>query len=377
MDDAANTASFSTAKKLLFAFIVLIVIPIGFVCFLEGTASAFTFARAYRAARSVPYAPRKYVASDPLLGWTTVNGFSNPDEFGRGTALTISTDGFRLAATHRQDSSAVRVLCYGDSYTLGVGVSDSETWCANLESIAPGVASFNAGQDQYGVDQSYLRYKRDSANIPHHMAILALTEQAFERAISDNFQGRPKPLLNADLQLTNAPVPAASAVTVQEFAAAQTWSDLRLVQWYRLLRGRDPNLIPTQIVDERWPLFERMLTDFDSLSRSRGGEPVFVYLPTKRDLSARVDARRKKLEALAAAHHFRFVDLTPRLRVMRKDSIDLAFISNTAREAAPGTLGMYSRLGHAWVARAISSEFAAGAAPLPAFAPVTSGPGTR
>ncbi len=53
----------------------------------------------------------------------------------------------------------------------------------------------NMGQSGYGVDQDYLWYKRDGAQLDANVLLFAVVAQDFFRMTNDNFIGYRKPVL--------------------------------------------------------------------------------------------------------------------------------------------------------------------------------------
>lgn len=91
-------------------------------------------------------------AFDPKLGWVPVPGF-------RGDGLTILADGTRSNGTTGFLGSAEPILAISDSFTFGYGVSDWETWPAQLQQLSHRRV-VNAGVNGYGIDQAFLRTQR-------------------------------------------------------------------------------------------------------------------------------------------------------------------------------------------------------------------------
>jgi lysophospholipase L1-like esterase len=55
-----------------------------------------------------------------------------------------------------------RIAVVGDSFTFGLEVRYEDTWPYQLErALGPEFRVLNLGVDGYGVDQAFLRYRRD------------------------------------------------------------------------------------------------------------------------------------------------------------------------------------------------------------------------
>jgi hypothetical protein len=155
---------------------------------------------------------RRHTKYDPDLGWVNEPNIDIPDMYGPGIYLRTNSQGFR---NNHDISPAVpagkaRIICSGDSFTLGYGVDNDQAWCNLLSLLDSRLETVNMGQGGYGVDQAYLWYKRDSVNIEHQVHLFAFITSDFGRMQSDSFRGYAKPVLdtvNNTLVVKNAPVP--------------------------------------------------------------------------------------------------------------------------------------------------------------------------
>jgi hypothetical protein len=238
----------------------------------------------------------------------------------------------------------------GDSYTAGDGVDENHTWCALLQRRYPNVQTLNTAEGAYGLDQIYLWYKRDGVRIPHDVQILAITDGVLNRAATEDLNGRHKPSVTLDggrLVTHDVPVHPQTAADLNHEYAERTFKELRVVQLFQSDDSR--NAIGR--VQGHWPAYEAMLDDLAATHRARGSRLLVVYLPIFREARAGMnDDRRKRLADFAQSHNISFVDLTPALRTLRRDSLDLVYTSRILRNVPSSVVGLYSDLGHAWVA---------------------------
>lgn len=151
--------------------------------------------------------PEPYIRHDADLGWSLRPGavMSAP---GATAPLHVNQRGFRSRRELADAPAAdrIRLACSGDSFTFGDGVADADTWCAQLETAAPALEHVNLGVPGYGVDQMYLRYMRDAADLQAAVHVFAFIDDDFRRMAAS----REKPWLTAlDGRLTvhNVPVP--------------------------------------------------------------------------------------------------------------------------------------------------------------------------
>jgi hypothetical protein len=340
------------------------------VALAEGAASVYLLASDFRAASGPNTVTRPHTTYDTLLGWVNRKRFVSPDEFGRGLALTTNAEGFRDTRDLPPVAAPgeVRLVCSGDSFTLASGVADGNHWCALLERELPGLRTMNMGQGMYGLDQAYLWYRRDGLRYPHDVQILAITDVMLERATTGTYSGRNKPyfVLERDhLALRNVPVPRQSTEQLRFVYAARTIEELGLM---RLIRGI-PMFGGRRTVERAatasFPMFEKILDELVAIHARRGSRLVLAWLPTRRDMTpGSHDAWRGRLAAYARGRGVTFVDLTPAMRALRRDSLDLVWITRVPAGSPTGVPGHYTNLGNRWVARALAGRLAT----LPEFA---------
>jgi hypothetical protein len=255
----------------------------------EGLASTVLFF--WDATRRLTVPERRHTSYDAELGWVNVANVDIPDMYGPGVFLRTNTQGFR---GNRTVPAAVppgkrRVICSGDSMTLGFGVDDDHSWCSILESLDPRLETVNMAQGGYGVDQAYLWYKRDGGALRHHVHLFAVIADDFNRMASDTFLGYGKPLLaieNGSLVVKNVPVPVRSYVLPALTTARQNLSDLRVMVAMRRLYGRlwtPGGTMPAtgQARNEATAQVAfKVLQDLKRLNAERSSTFIVVYLPT-------------------------------------------------------------------------------------------------
>lgn len=103
-----------------------------------------------------------FLAYDPELGWSPRPGARSADGLSRVDAGGIRTD--RDIPVERA-APGLRVALFGDSFTFGDEVGQEQTWGAALErrlaDRGVAVEVLNFGVNAYGMDQAYLRWRRD------------------------------------------------------------------------------------------------------------------------------------------------------------------------------------------------------------------------
>ena len=298
---------------------------------------------------SVPDAPWLlddwHTEYDAELGWINKPSFRNNQMYGPGLYLQTNSQRFRSTRDfdHEIPAGKLRAVCTGDSFTLGYGVSNDDTWCELLSRKDPRLETVNMGQGGYGVDQAYLWYRRDGLVLAHDVLIFAFIADNLTRMMRRTFLGYPKPVLSVQ---SGTPVVAeapASRLTLLVPALrqrARPLGKLRVLQlWQSLFEpkpGQDERVMTDQQARE---LTLAMIDDLKARLIARGDTLMVVLLPTLDDYRRReVDGLRDILNSELARRQIRFVDLVGALRKEPADRVPQLFREH------------YNELGNAWVA---------------------------
>jgi hypothetical protein len=300
--------------------------------------------------RSAPV--RVYMEPDSLLGWVSQPNVNLPDLYGPGVYLRTNAQRFRSnhPVASRVPSGRIRMICSGDSFTLGSGVDNDHTWCERLAAEHPGIETVNMAQGGYGIDQAYLWYKRDGVGLEHQVHLFAFIANDFARMQGGSFNGYGKPVLairDGALVTDNVPVPSSPSYARWLSRWADAISQLRSSRLIRIARGR---YRPAQVVDRAaadsltWEVAAKVFADLDSLNRARGSVLVLVFLPTQVDDKNGSAEWRRRVRGLAEREHIALVDLVADFERLPADSTEGMFLREG--EAA----GHYTTAGNAWVA---------------------------
>lgn len=342
----------SAAAELLWP----LVFSVALVLLSWGVAEALAGGDLLAAARDLgvsrPAAERVHTRYDADLGWVNLPGISIPDMYGPGLSLTTNARGFRGAdVSEAVPAGKRRVICSGDSFTLGYGVGDGATWPARLETLDAGLETVNMGQGGYGVDQSYLWYLRDGEKLAHDAHVHAFIFTDLERMRSADFLGYRKPVVSAGpsgIAAEKAPPPSGDY--------RMPWLTQKLVVLHRLRTVRALEALCRRYflsVDDAptRALAVRLFEDLDARAKARGARFAAVYLPTEMDLEpTRLDGLRAYLRAELARRGVVFIDLTPDFRALPSERLEKLYLTG---EDSPfvGADGHYSEAGNALVAR--------------------------
>ena len=134
---------------------------------------------------------RANVVYDEMLGWA-----HRPNMLGELTTNSKGLRAFRYSRglRVRREYSAqpspntLRIALFGDSFTLGYGVADDETWGHQLE-IALNQAGIRAevmnfGVNGYGMDQAFLRWLHEGRQYSPDMVIFGFQPENLNRNVN-------------------------------------------------------------------------------------------------------------------------------------------------------------------------------------------------
>jgi len=319
---------------------------------LEGASSLVLFVHRLR-----PPAEGIHSEYDSLLGWVNQPNVYIRNLYGPGTYLRTNAQRFRSNHSVAPDlpSGGVRLICSGDSFTLGYGVDNDHTWCERLTAQDRRIETVNMGQGGYGIDQAYLWYKRDGVALKHNVHLFAFIDDDFSRMKSRTFHGYGKPVLairNGALMTENVPVPGSAFYAPWLTRSAEALAELRTSDLIRRIKKRfrpaNTRILPA--TDSlTWELAAKIFADLDSMNRARNSVLVLVFLPTKGDRGDRSEAWRRRVHELSEREHIALADLIGDFQQVPADSVDRLFIPAGAIEFI-GAEGHYTVLGNNWVA---------------------------
>ena len=278
-----------------------------------------------------------YFVPDTLLGWTV-----GPSRRSSDGMYLSSTEGIRSPQTgmsYRDEPTRRRIATVGDSFTFGLESSYDETWQVHLgRSLGTDVSVLNFGVDGHGIDQAYLRYRRDVRPRNPEITILGFIDHDIVRAMSVyTFLAFPawgmpfsKPrfdLRGDRLALLNVPV-----ISPERMLEAREVADLPLLEHERGFnreewepRAVHASYLLRYIVSRfpRWPaqpemqwteralaLNRALILAFARDAASAGTLPLVVYFPTRGDFEGLDRSATVELLAAASAAGIRHLDLT-------------------------------------------------------------------
>lgn len=342
---------------LLFNFIAVVVI----FSLIEGLASFALFFQSM--AGTPPVAERTHTQYDAELGWVNQPNIYIENMYGPGLHLETNTQGFRNAEEFSQTVpvNQLRVICSGDSFTLGYGVANNQTWCHHLSVLDSRLQTVNMGQGGYGVDQAYLWYKRDGSTLTHDIHLFTFITNDFERMRSDSFLGYGKPLLDVrddQLVVGNVPVPERAFYVpwlTQNSEAIKSLKTVELLgQLFQTPAQAETN---NELAENDWLLEQvsvEILKDLQQLNRTQDGILVLVYLPTLNDYQpdphGDTEQWRQRVRLASQDLGIHFVDLVDEFRTLPATDVPLLFLREGEVEF-PGAAGHYTVSGNEYIAQ--------------------------
>ena len=256
---------------------------------------------------------------DPHLGWVVQPNvdlgsyITNADAVRSQKEVTpsIPVDRFRWGT-------------FGDSFTFGDEVDNTETWQSQTELINPEFEFLNFGVGGYSIDQAYLRYQKQSKIFDFSGVIIGVqSRDIFE--VANTFRPfslpetsapftkpryviesgnlilleNPLPDRKSYLNLLSHPAIALDAVGKRDYYYQRKYKDgpydfLNSVRLYKILADEidirifDRGILREAKYDknsETYAIADKILRSFYEEVQQTGATPVIVFLPNKRDIN--------------------------------------------------------------------------------------------
>ncbi len=355
-DDADQPRPSRLGRALIFVIFNIVAVLV-LVLLAEGAASIYY---AFRAAFATPaVAESLYTEYDPDLGWVNLPNVYLPNMYGPGKLLRTNSQRFRNDHdfTKTVPPDKARIICSGDSFTLGFGVDNEHTWPQQLAARNPNLETVNMGQGGYGADQAYLWYKRDGAVLDHDIQIFAIISPDVYRMQHSSFNGYGKPVLTVDndhVVATNVPVPRTMEVwsprLVRAESALSNLSVTRALKSVFKFRAAAPLMDSKERNEETAWILSTMLDNLAAMNHAQNSVLVLAYLPTREELSGEAGASwRAFLANYANRNRLLYLDLFDDFRALPPAQLDRLFI-NRAAVNFPGAAGHYTEAGNEFVA---------------------------
>lgn len=359
----AKSSQLSLRNKILFPILLTIGVPIAALVTFEGVSSLLLFGRAAIVATRPVFAEEINTEYDPEIGWIAKKSFVAPNLYGPGVGLHTNARGFRgqSAFDNAVPAGKRRIVCSGDSFTLGYGVADAETWCARLGSAD--VETVNMGQGGYGIDQAYLLYARDARALDHSVHFLAFVTHDFARMAMQSFLGYAKPTLAVErgaLVVRGVPLPRRDRARTARRLERAT----RSLRTAELLTGLTrTNEARSNVPDERpdttgtRAVMAQLVADLARMNAAKQSRLVLVYLPGQEDhLNEQARPWREQMRIIADSLGVTFIDLIPELRKRTKLELQSMYFQQVHELTFLGATGHLTAEGNRWAAEAIRRQ---------------------
>ena len=324
------------AAKIVAINIVVLVLLLVLV---EGAAS--TTLIAYRVLRNRGFSEGRHSRYDDTLGWVSLPNLHLPDHYGPGVYLKTNSQGFRADRDFPREvpPGKTRIICAGDSFTLGFGVSNDQAWCQRLAALEPRFETVNMGQGGYGLDQAYLWYMRDGRPLDHHVLVFAFITNDFERMQLTRFNGFGKPLLDVrgdSIVITNHPVSRTSWFTRWRAANIYTFSNMVSVQFAQLAMAKLARNAPAAKSDSAIArqrsaqrVASKIFETLNRVTREKNSRLVLVHLPGPADYrSANSAPWQTFVRDEAKRQGIPFIDVIEILRAVHPTEVYALFAPN-------------------------------------------------
>jgi hypothetical protein len=325
--------------------------------------SSFAFVAKKAFEQHTPLAERRHTRYDAQLGWVNIPNVYVREIYGPGTYLRTNARGFRGDVEVNQEvpSGKVRVICSGDSFTLGYGVSNDRTWCHDLVSLDHRFETVNMGQGGYGLDQAYLWYARDGAALDHDIQIFAFIGTDIRRMTSNTFEGYPKPTLavrNGNLITQNVPVPQLNGwgrarQHLMAFQGLQSVALLQRILFPRASQSAGPD--SPAILRTAGSIFDHLA----GLNHKKNSVLIVAFLPTEGEYRLGMPDYVAHLKADVIGKGLTWIDLVDDFRKMSPDEAARLYIDEKALPQYKAAAGHYTVEGNAYVAQLLYRKIAA------------------
>jgi lysophospholipase L1-like esterase len=164
--------------------------------------------------RVIELSEERHCQYDEEIGWVHKPNSMISDLYGPGCTITINEDGVRGLENYadHKPKEVFRTICLGDSFTMGYGVDDRDTFPQMLDERGGDLLQVvNMGQGGYSVGQCYLWLKRLSFSLQPDAVVCVFIVEDFNRLgvdVAQNGYATPRfTESGGQLRVENIPVP--------------------------------------------------------------------------------------------------------------------------------------------------------------------------
>jgi hypothetical protein len=277
---------------------------------------------------------------DSTLGWKTRPNIRDMPVYDH-KILNTNSAGFRGTQEFAlaKDTSKVRVLLLGDSFTFGETVSDNESYPYLLQQKLPKAEIMNFGVHGYAHDQMLILFKEQGVAYKPDIVMLGFVSDDMSRNVVD-FRDYAKPrfeLEDGKLELEGTPIPPIEHTLKWDWARPRV-VDLASTVRYNMI-GREEHL------REKERITDAILSEMVRVADSIKAIPMFVFLPIGKEIAVGRDSTSDEKWFARFCHEHRTVKCL---------SAFPQFAEAMAKGATFKTRGHWDAAGHAVVAQAIA-----------------------
>ncbi|MFO0778615.1 MAG: hypothetical protein U0223_13580 [Nitrospira sp.] len=249
-----------------------------------------------------------YIVSDSQLGWTV--GPERQSANGLYFSSSLGTRTARPGMSVTKSEGTMEIALVGDSFTFAEEVRFEESWAFHLgQMLGDKFQLLNYGVPSYGVDQAYLRYKKDAAGRKPRVVLFSLISHDLTRTMWvypflavpqwDWPFSKPRFIVrDGELTVINVPTIAPSEIFAysspsdlpslhhQPGYKRNDWetSALHLSYLFRLFSTMYPEWKADYSTDTL-SINKSILQSFVRSATESGSIPILIYFPSKADFS--------------------------------------------------------------------------------------------
>jgi hypothetical protein len=264
---------------------------------------------------------------DADLGWANLESYSSPDG-----SVTVDSIGARGPSEYPPSppAGALRVTCFGDSFTWCDVVTDDDAWPRRVERLGSDTEMINFGVSGYGTDQALLRFRHQGRGLGADVVLIGIMLDNIGRNVnryrpfwyprSKACVAKPRFRIRGD-ELTLVPIPFADqgalvqavkdGSVVALLAEHEYWRDPalgplrysalgRLAAGYFAYKRRSVPRLWTDFEGEPYGVTRAIVETFHEEARADGARAVAVLLfPREDDLSGLLASGERYWQAFA------------------------------------------------------------------------------
>jgi len=260
--------------------------------------------------------------------------------------VRVNALGLRGPELAEKAPGEVRILCLGDSTTYGQGVADEDTLPGLCERELAGTGNVhvvNGGVRGYGTREELGMLRELGRRIAPDVVVLLWYPNDLERPEVE--ENRRKLELSGPVAFDTGTRLEGSGLLLWRLRQLARRSALLVKCRHALADLTAHRLTPAEI-DQGFARLDEDLRAFEAIVRDLGARMVVAVIPTGAAAAGEgpEDVLHERVGALARAHGFEFVDLTPDLRAVREASGRLPVLPYDGHYTGAGNRAMAAHL---------------------------------